>query len=87
MSPPPDDFQLTKQDDLLAALMVAESSDNPMLQNAVQNLIMVAKLSDTDGFIEAKARFLDKKTVVFVNHDKAFDEMMIKFAVSIDIPK
>jgi hypothetical protein len=82
MSPTPDDFRLTKQDDLLAALVVAENSDNPMLQNAVQNLIMVAKLSDSDGFVEAKASFSDKKTVVFVNQDKAFDKAMALFAVS-----
>jgi hypothetical protein len=67
------EVHITKHDEVLAALAVAENTDNPSLQSAIDNLIIAAKMSDSDAFEEAMTKFRSHRSVLFVSSNKILD--------------
>lgn len=67
--------RFTRNDDLMAAIMVTEESENPLLVSARDNLILAAKMAHGDEFETAKTNF-HERSVVFVRTETLMDRFL-----------
>jgi predicted flavoprotein YhiN len=70
------DFHVTKHNDMLAALVVAEGTEDAFLKSAMDQFVMAAKMADADKFTEAKEKFGTYPRVMFVDANLVIDTFM-----------
>lgn len=69
------DFRFSDHSEVIAALAVAEHTENDTLISARENFIMAAKLAHGDEFNEVESLYR-KSAVTFVRPQKVIDSFM-----------
>ena len=70
------DFRFTDHSEVIAALAVAEHTENDTLISARENFIMAAKLAHGDEFNEVETLYRDGSAVTFVRPQKVINSFM-----------
>jgi hypothetical protein len=69
-------IHITKHNEVLAALAVAEDVDNDVFQSAIDNLVLTAKLVNSDKFEASLAHYRQHKSVLFIDEQKVIDRFL-----------
>ncbi len=73
------DFRFSDQSEVIAALAVAEHTDNDTLISARENFIMAAKLAHGEEFSEIESLYSSGSAVTFTRPQQVIDRFMGTF--------